>query len=397
MLHIVAPEIARQGSVDDFLDQFLDAISAKVCDVESLMVLAATAMGARSASLYVTDYGMMWLQRVGVSGPDGAALPIPGTSAGRTYVEQIPVVDPANPGCIWMPLTDGAERLGVVEVVGLDQPETSRLRRVVLIVALALNSHRRYTDLIERCRRVRPLSPTAEVQWALLPPVSCETDQISVSGILEPAYDAGGDSFDYAFNHNIVHVTVIDAVGHDMAAMLLSGAAINTLRNARREGRSLTEAYLETGAVIASEFGECNFVTGQIAMIDVLTGTMSWINAGHPLPILVRNGVTTEMCCAVSPPMGLGGAVVEVAADQLLPGDRILFHTDGVAESRSTDGVVFGDDMLRQQLVATASSNLSAAQTVRQLASQVVDHVNGPLTDDASLMLVEYKGPLAPR
>ena len=88
---------------------------------------------------------------------------------------------------------------------------------------------------------------------------------------------------------------------------------------------------------------------------------------------------------------------VEVAADQLLPGDRILFHTDGVAESRSTDGVVFGDDMLRQQLVAAASSNLSAAQTVRQLASQVVDHVNGPLTDDASLMLVEYKGPLAPR
>ena len=92
-------------------------------------------------------------------------------------------------------------------------------------------------------------------------------------------------------------------------------------------------------------------------------------------------------------PMGLGGAIAEVAVDQLEPDDRILFHTDGVIESRPVGGVQFGSDSLLARLITATTNEMNAAETVRQLANDVLTHVNGPLADDASLLLIDYKGP----
>ena len=68
-------------------------------------------------------------------------------------------------------------------------------------------------------------------------------------------------------------------------------------------------------------------------------------------------------------PMGLGGAIAEVAVDQLEPDDRILFHTDGVIESRPLGGVQFGSDSLLARLITATTNEMNAAETVRQLAN----------------------------
>ena len=115
----------------------------------------------------------------------------------------------------------------------------------------------------------------------------------------------------------------------------MSVAAINSLRNARREGVGLERAYLDTGEIIETEFDERCFVTGQFGSLDLDTGELTWINAGHPLPLLVRNGTFAgELACRPSLPMGLGGSVVEIATEHLQRGDRVLFFTDGVREPR---------------------------------------------------------------
>jgi phosphoserine phosphatase RsbU/P len=69
-------------------------------------------------------------------------------------------------------------------------------RAVTEVLVLLIVSRRRYTDLVLRSRRAEPLSIAAEMQWSLLPPLTCATDHISASGILEPAYAIGGDTFD---------------------------------------------------------------------------------------------------------------------------------------------------------------------------------------------------------
>ena len=155
---------------------------------------------------------------------------------------------------------------------------------------LVLVSKRRYTDLVLRARRARPLSTAAEMQWDLLPPLSGHASGVSIAGIVEPAYATGGDSFDYALNGDLLELVVVDAVGHGMPAVLKSMAAITTYRNVRREHGTLETAYVEIDRVMVEQFGQSYYVTGVIASLRTSTGELSWINAGHPEPLMVRDG-----------------------------------------------------------------------------------------------------------
>ena len=145
----------------------------------------------------------------------------------------------------------------------------------------------------------------------------------------------GGDSFDFAVNGDVLEFIIIDAVGHGMPAVLKSIAAITTYRNVRREAGGLNDAYEEIGRVMIDQFGERYFATGLIGSLTFSTGELTWINAGHPQPLLVRHGSAHQsLWCAPSLPMGLGGTVREVQSATLQPGDRVLVYTDGVVERR---------------------------------------------------------------
>ncbi len=232
------------------------------------------------------------------------------------------------------------------------------------------------------------------MQWDLLPPLTCSTASVSVSGILEPAYSIGGDSFDFALNHDRLGFAIADAVGHGTSAVLLSVTAITSLRNARREGLSLEAAYLETGAALEAQFGQSKFVTGQFGYLAYDRGELTWLNAGHPPPLLIRDRCYAgELACPPSLPMGMGGEVRAVATEQLQRNDRVLFYTDGVTETRDADGKAFGLDRLADLLLRATLDDVSPAETVRRLSASILDYNGAVLSDDATLMLIEYHGP----
>jgi serine phosphatase RsbU (regulator of sigma subunit) len=254
----------------------------------------------------------------------------------------------------------------------------------------------RYTDTAPRARRSERLSAAAEVQWDLLPPLACSTEQIAVSGILEPAYAIGGDSFDYALSRNRLDFCVVDAIGHGMPAVLMSAATINSLRNSRRAQIDITDAYDDADRAIAEQFGRSFYVTGLIGSLDLPSGVLTWINAGHVLPMLVRNGTYAgPLVCRPSRPFGLRGQVVEVAQETLQRGDRVLFYTDGITEARSSDGLFFGDDRLADFLVRASLENLPVQETVRHLAESILSFSDSGLRDDATMFLMEYQPPSA--
>ena len=318
-----------------------------------------------------------------------------GTIAGRAFASGAPVEQGHRPVCVWVPLSEGSERIGLLELV-FDEPPAElatwgELSDVARVMTLTMVSGRRYTDVLLRARRAQPLSDAAEAQWDLLPPLSYSGTKVAVSGILEPAYSIGGDSFDYAINPGRLDVAIIDAVGHGLPAVSMASAAINTLRNARREQRTLEQAYHQVDRRMVEQFGQSFYVTGQIATLDVASGQLTWVNAGHVLPLLVRNGsFVGELECAPSMPMGLGGSVVQVAVESLQTGDRVLFHTDGISESRSPEGAAFGTDRLADFLVRATMDGATVAETLRRLSAKVIAHVGAELRDDATLFLVEY-------
>jgi serine phosphatase RsbU (regulator of sigma subunit) len=357
--------------------------------------VAGKVLGAQHARVLVADYALVCLQPLGEDGPTGDAQQIEGTLAGHAFVRDEVVVSESDPTLVWVPLAEGSERLGVLELSYDSWSDDVRaaLAPVVRVLVLVLISKRRYTDAVLRARRHEPLSIAAELQWDLLPPLTCSTARASVSGILEPAYSIGGDSFDYALNRERAEFAIVDAVGHGMSAVMMSVAAINSLRNARRESVGLAVAYESTDTVIGTQFGPECFVTAQLGSLALDSGELTWLNAGHPLPLLVRDGTYTgELPCRPSMPMGFGGSVAEIATVKLQPGDRVLFYTDGVTETRAPGGERFGVPRLADFLVRATLDGVAPAETVRRLSASIMRHNGHNLSDDATLLLIEYHG-----
>ncbi|MCU1398597.1 MAG: Serine phosphatase RsbU, regulator of sigma subunit [Acidimicrobiales bacterium] len=383
--HDLAPDLAR----------LLDAAARLTPgDGPTLVDAVRHVLNAQDARLFVADYSLRCLQEIDVSGPVGGPNLMVGTIAGRAFTSGEVTVTGDSPTVVSIPLVDGTDRIGILE---LDyEPWAGNLpdgwERVVAVFVMTLIVTSRYSDLWVRARRSEPLTAAAEVQWDLLPPLSCSTDDVAVSGILEPAYEIGGDSFDYAINGAQLQFAIVDAIGHGMSAVLMSAAAINSLRSARRTGTDIVAAFRGADQLIQTRFGDSYYVTGQFGSLDFDTGILTWVNAGHVLPMLVRNGTYAgELTCTPSMPLGLGGPVVEVATHQLQRGDRLLFYTDGITESRSPDGEHFGRERLSDFLVRAALDGVPVAETARRLSANVIDYVDEGLNDDATLLLIEYR------
>jgi hypothetical protein len=361
------------------------ALVDAVCDI----------VGATAGRVFVADYGLQRLQQLDADLTAVESQPIEGTVAGKAFASGEIVASTDGQGQLWVPLTDGTERLGVLELHfgAAEVAPREVLDPVIAVLVLLLIARRRYSDVWSRTRRAEAMSAAAEAQWSLLPPLSFTTDRVAVGGILEPAYEIGGDSFDYALNGDRLDFAIIDAIGHGMSAVLMSGAAISSLRNDRRAGNDLGTAYAHADRLIAEHFGSSYYVTGQIGTLDLSTGTLTWLNAGHVLPMLVRNGTYAgELDCRPSMPIGLGGGVETVATESLQRGDRVLFYTDGITESNAPDGTRFGTDRLADFLVRASLDQVPVAETVRRLAAAVVAYVGQGLQDDATMLLLEYRG-----
>ena len=357
----------------------------------------ARALGAVEMVLYLADYGQTVLRPLpGPGVPDRPELAIEGTMAGRAYhrVEVVTSAPGAGGSRWWLPLLDGVERLGVVEVVFADDPDDEardQLHAYVTLVAELLVVRDAYSDVFARIRRRRPMSLAAEMQWELLPPLTFGSERIVITGGLEPAYDVGGDSFDYAINGDAADLMVIDAVGHGLPAALLAGVAISAYRHGRRNGLDLPGIATAVDDAIAGQIGGSQFATAVLVRLDLETGALRWINAGHPPPLLLRRGrVVRELDKGRRLPFGLETEGLTVAEEYLQPGDWLALYTDGVVEARNAAGAWFGEDRLLELLSREMAAGQPPPETVRRLNRAVLDHQDGLLQDDASILLASW-------
>ncbi len=237
------------------------------------------------------------------------------------------------------------------------------------------------------------MSLSAEMQWQLLPPLMMATPQVSVAGILEPAYDVAGDSFDYALNDDCLHVCIIDSMGHGLDATVLAMVTIGAYRHARRSDVGLEDLYAGMDETIAAQFGEERFVTAQMVRLDVGSGHMQWVNAGHPAPLLMREGrVVRALTSETTIPIGFGGGSPVVSEIGLERGDRVLFFTDGIVEEHSKGGATFGEARLIESFERASESGDHVEMTVRNLSHDLMRERGDITSDDATLLLLEWRG-----
>jgi serine phosphatase RsbU (regulator of sigma subunit) len=367
-------------------------------DLAATVAVHARMLGARKTVLSLADYEQATLLPLpGAGVPERRKLPIESTLAGRAFrrVEVVDSAAEANGHRLWMPLLDGVERLGVAELVlpkARTGEEQDELRAFVSLVAELVVVSDAYSDVFSRLRRRKTLSLAAEMQWELLPPMSFSTDRVVVTGGLEPAYDVGGDSFDYALNGRVMDLLVIDSVGHGLPAAVLASVAVSAYRHARRNLLDLPDIAVEIDTAIATQFGASQFATAVIARLDIDTGRLRWINAGHPQPLIVRGPSLVRLPhCPPSRPLGLQEGKPAWCETRLEPGDRLVLYTDGITEARSPEGEFFGEQRLVDFISAAAAAGDPAPETVRRLMRHVLTHQAGQLQDDASIVVLEWR------
>jgi len=355
-------------------------------------------LGMTDVVLYVVDFEQHLLVPVPGDGlPLEVPLDIDSTIAGQAFRTERLIEEPTPGGHqrMWIPIVDGSERLGILAatVATADDVLRRRARHVAAVVASMLVSKQLYGDRIELTRRLRPMHLAAELRWTMLPPLTYVDDRVSVSGILVPAYEVAGDSFDYAMNGDTAHLAIIDAMGHGLEASRMANLALASYRSSWRQGLDLIASYEALDRIVAAEFGPEKFVTGQLARLDVTTGALTWLNAGHPAPILLRGRTSTsDLKADVSLPMGLGDLPTTLAQAALSPGDCVLFFTDGVTEARSSAGELFGRKRLAELLVQVSADGETSAEMMRRLCHAVLAHQNETLQDDATLLAVCWPG-----
>jgi serine phosphatase RsbU (regulator of sigma subunit) len=238
------------------------------------------------------------------------------------------------------------------------------------------------------------MTVASELLWQMVPPLVLASDDFVLSALLEPCYDMGGDAFDYALNGNVLHFAVFDAMGHGLAAAGEATFALSSYRQARREGRGGAEVYAHVDAALAEQHSASRFVTALIAELEIDTGRLRWISAGHPPPLLLRGDrLVKPLAVPASPPLGTQLAIeppVEGAA-ALEPGDMVLLYTDGLTEARRPGGELFSVERLGEFIEREAANGQAAPETLRRLREAIIERGAGALRDDATAVLVEWR------
>jgi hypothetical protein len=393
-----------------------------------MLAAAGRPAGISAVRIYLADMQQLHLYPLAaVTAPPAGALAIDSTLAGRAYqtaaIQHAPAgpapagPDGAGPGAgrpagatgpcqLWVPLVNGAERLGVLEFIAEDAGEAmvARCQALGSLAGLLVASKSRCSDAYARTRRTQPVALQAELAHAFTAPSSFATAKASVSAILEPAYEVGGDAFDYSMLGDRMQVSVLDAAGHDLVAGLVASVAVAACRASRRAGGSLADMAGHADRVIAGQFEDLRFATALLCDLNTSTGEFSWIPCGHPPPLLIRDGkVIKELAREPWLPLGLGryqsapagaggpGGAPVAYREQLQRGDRILLYTDGVTEGRSADRSLFGLERLSDFIIRSTATGLPAPEALRRLDRVIVDFQDGRLSDDAAIVLLEWR------
>lgn len=290
------------------------------------------------------------------------------------------------------PVTERGEVLGLLEMSLPVEPTVdvlAEITRTAHLLGFVIIANRRHTDLFEWGQRSTSFTLPAEIQRRLLPSAfTCEGGSFTLSAWLEPTANVGGDTFDYSLGRDVLHLTITDAMGHGVASALTATLCVGSLRNTRREGASLLDQATAANAALseyATSGTDEGYATGLLGQLQLPTGVLRLVDAGHVAPYLARDGKVAPIDLATCLPLGLFPDTEYSATElQLEPGDRVVFVTDGMLERNAA-----GLDLMVE---IGETRSMHPRETTRRLADLVLEVTGSTLADDATLLVLDWHG-----
>jgi sigma-B regulation protein RsbU (phosphoserine phosphatase) len=246
-----------------------------------------------------------------------------------------------------------------------------------------------YSDAVKE-QMASELRIAREIQVGILPAdISAVTRDsgVEVHMVLEPAREVGGDLFEVLRASDGKLVLVIgDVSGKGIPAALLMAVTMTLIRTLGTQFQKPEEILLHVNDALAAQNPTNMFVTIFCAVYDPRDGLLTYASAGHPAPMLVRNGKCESVVCQ---PAMVAGAFrgLEVSSNslQLDAGDLLLFYTDGVTEAFNTASELFGENRLSEALARHPGQ--TAAQSIAGVLEAVRGHaIESPQSDDIAML-----------
>jgi sigma-B regulation protein RsbU (phosphoserine phosphatase) len=377
-MHLTCANDARILIADDQRD-LLDALRL-LLKSEGVQIEAVTSPEAALAALEARPYDLllMDLNYTGdtTSGAEGMDL----LSRVQALDESLPVIVMTGWGSVDIAVE--TMRRGVRDFV--QKPWDNDALVATLRSEIAAGRERRRRAVDER----RELEEARRIQRKLLPTAMPPLEGCEIATHWQPASGVGGDCYDaIGFSPTRIALSIADVVGKGIPAALLMSNLQAAVRAFATEAARPSELCQQVNRILCGRIAEGRFISFFYCVADTTLGTLTYSNAGHYAPMVVRADGTVERLTEGGAVLGVfGDAVYEQGQVSICSGDRIIFFTDGVTEARNASEQEFGEERLMAAAVANRGCSAPALQA--RLSDEVAAFTSDTFQDDATLIVL---------
>lgn len=333
----------------------------------------------------------------------GAAALVTDIAADERFAAAQSIVGSGVRSILAAPIGDAAGCVGMVAIYSRAHVRRFGEEDLELLVSLASAAALRIRNVAlaeeAAARRVQDheLALAHDIQMAMLPRRFPQRSELEMAATLIPARAVGGDLYDFLLDGDSLWFIVADAAGKGVSAALFM-AVTRTLFRAMAHGDATVGSVVSRmNAELARDNERQFFVTALVGRLDLRSGALAYVSAGHPPPLSATAAGVTALDAAEG---GIALGIVEDAVYHegrvsLAAEDVLLLFTDGATEAVSATGELFSDGRFLDRFSA------SAARPAAEIVAGLVDAVNGfaagaPQEDDITLLALRYKGAAEP-
>jgi len=224
---------------------------------------------------------------------------------------------------------------------------------------------------------------------SVFPPYPNLVDRLDIYALMRTAKEVGGDFYDFYFvGSGKIALVVADVSGKGVPAALFMMRAKATVQGLLKGGMPLSEAVTAANDRLAEANDANMFVTAWIGVVDITTGEVEYVNAGHNPPIVRRaDGSVAYLTEKCGPPLAaVAGSIYGKRTLTLQSGDGLVLYTDGVTEAVNRQSDFYGEERLLTTVRGT-SNTVEMKSLLSGIVSDVFDFATGAeQADDITLL-----------
>ncbi|HEY9405687.1 MAG TPA: SpoIIE family protein phosphatase [Pyrinomonadaceae bacterium] len=270
------------------------------------------------------------------------------------------------------------------------QDHLTVLTTLASVAAIRVENARLMEEDLERERFERELNLAREIQQRFQPSGAPNVAGYEMQGISFPCYEIGGDYYDFIERPDGRMVIALgDVSGKGTSAALLMSSLHAAMHAQIPAHKTLGDTISAVNRYLAETIPMNRFITLFCAELDPITGSLSFLNAGHNPPLIAHAGGSMEQLAAGGIPLGIvAEAVYREGRTQLQPGDALVVYSDGVSETQNAAGEEYGPVRLYNTVARYLES--TAAGIRDKIEADLTKFAQGtPAGDDITLVIVK--------